>query len=59
MKPTTKSATEVRPAQGAGAASPGTPSLPACLLERLIGRPAATWTVDDLVRSPSRAACAS
>ena len=24
-------------------------SLPACLLERLIGRPAATWTVDDLV----------
>ena len=25
-------------------------SLPACLLERLIGRPAATWTVDDLVK---------
>jgi glutamine synthetase len=24
-------------------------SLPACLLERLIGRPAADWTVDDLV----------
>jgi glutamine synthetase len=50
MKPTTKSATEVRPAQGAaGAASPGIPSLPACLLERLIGRPPVAWTVDDLV----------
>ena len=31
-------------ASGAQAAS-----LPACLLERLIGRPAVTWTVDDLV----------
>jgi glutamine synthetase len=49
MKPTTMSPTEVRPAQVAGASSPGTASLPACLLERLIGRPASSWTVDDLV----------
>ena len=28
---------------------PATPTLPACLLERLIGRSAAAWTVDDLV----------
>ncbi len=52
MKPTTMAPTEAKPARGAGAvaaASPGSPSLPACLLERLIGRPAATWTVDDLV----------
>jgi glutamine synthetase len=37
-------ATPESPAAAAGAAS-----LPACLLERLIGRPAASWTVDDLV----------
>jgi glutamine synthetase len=49
MKPTKKSPGKARSGQGAGAAGPGTASLPACLLERLIGRPAAAWTVDDLV----------
>jgi glutamine synthetase len=31
------------------APDPRAVSLPACLLERLIGRPASTWTVEDLV----------
>ena len=39
MDPTTKPSTDVKPGGG---------NLPACLLERLIGRPAAGWTVDDL-----------
>ena len=43
------SPTDVTPARETRTAPAAGGCLPACLLERLIGRPATAWTVDDLV----------
>jgi glutamine synthetase len=47
MEPTTTAATGVKPVPVLEAKQ--SPSMPACLLERLIGRPSGLWTVDDLL----------
>ncbi len=49
MKPTTMPVTEARPEPQTGGTGAAAPRLTACLLEREIGRPAAAWTVDDLL----------